>query len=67
MLALDEGYCNVTRNCMRELELVGTCSLCRVISFPSYNVKSTGSMDEMKVFATPGGIFLLNLYSETRF
>ena len=57
--SLDEGYCHVTRK-TRDLELIGTCSLCRVIFFP-LTMSNPGSMGETKIFAAPGRILLLNL------
>ncbi len=63
--SLDEGYCHVTRK-TRDLDLVGTCSLCLKFSVPFYDVKSTGSMGGIKVFAALGWIFLPNLNRETR-
>ncbi len=55
--SLDEGFCHVTRK-TRDLDLIGTCSLCHVIFLLSYNVKSraTGSMGDIKVLAAPGGV-----------
>jgi len=58
--SLDEGYCHVTRK-TSDLDLVGKCSPRPMTFFSHYNVKSTGSMGDIKVFATPGAIPLPNL------
>jgi hypothetical protein len=58
--SLDEGYCHVTRK-TSDLDLVGKCSLRPVTLFSPFNVKSTGSMGDIKVLAAPGGILLPNL------
>jgi hypothetical protein len=65
MESLDEGYCHVTRK-TSDLNLVGMCSLRPATFISSYNVKSTGCMGDIKIFAAPGGIFLYDMNTGTR-
>jgi hypothetical protein len=52
--SLEEGYCDVTGR-TGDLDHVGKCSTLSYDCFKSpYNVKSTGSMGGIKVFAGPG-------------
>jgi hypothetical protein len=54
--SLDEGYCHVTRK-TSDLDLIGGCSLRHVTLISTYDVKFTGSMGDIEVFAAPGGKF----------